>query len=41
MWAKTYAELISFPSYCTEYQKEIHSKENDSSHIAVTILSDR
>jgi hypothetical protein len=35
MWAKTYAELISFPSYCTEYQKEIHSKENNSEHIAV------
>lgn len=35
MWAKSYAKLIAFPSYCTEYQKEIHSKENNSEHIAV------
>lgn len=35
MWANNYAELIAFPSYCTERQKEIHSKENKSEHIAV------
>ena len=35
MWANSYAELIAFPTYCTEHQKEIHSKENNSEHIAV------
>lgn len=35
MWANSYAELIAFPTYCDEHQKEIHSKENNSEHIAV------
>lgn len=34
MWPKNYQELVAFPSYCTERQKEIHSKENKSEHIA-------
>ena len=35
MWANNYEELIAFPTYCTERQSEIHSKENNSEHIAV------
>lgn len=35
MWANSYSELIAFPTYCDEHQKEIHSKENNSEHIAV------
>ena len=35
MWANSYEELIAFPTYCTEHQKEIHSKENNSEHIAI------
>lgn len=35
MWPQNYAELIAFPTYCTGHQKEIHSKENNSEHIAV------
>ena len=40
MWANSYAELIAFPTYCKEHQKEIHSKENNSEHIAVNIDGD-
>lgn len=40
MWANSYAELIAFPTYCTEHQKEIHSKENNSEHIAVNVDED-
>lgn len=35
MWANNYEELIAFPTHCTERQGEIHSKENNSEHIAV------
>lgn len=35
MWVNSYQELLNFPTYCTEKQKEIHSKENNSEHIAV------
>ena len=40
MWANSYAELIAFPTYCKEHQKEIHSKENNSEHIAVNVDED-
>lgn len=35
MWVDSYQELLKFPTYCTAKQKEIHSKENKSEHIAV------
>lgn len=35
MWVNNYQELLNFPTYCTEKQKEIHSKENKSEHIAI------
>ena len=41
MWAQSYDELIAFPSYCAEHQKEIHSKENNSEHIATVTPSGR
>ena len=35
MWINSYQELLNFPTYCTKKQKEIHSKEKKSEHIAV------
>ena len=35
MWVDSYQDLLTFPTYCTEKQKEIHSKEKKSEHIAV------
>ena len=40
MWPKKYDDLVTFPTHCEKQQKEIHSKEKNSEHIAVNIDND-
>ena len=40
MWVDSYQDLLTFRSYCTKKQKEIHSKEKKSEHIAVNNKED-
>ena len=40
MWPRNYNDLIAYTSYCDKQQKEIHSKEKNSEHIALNKDSD-